>query len=76
MQKKFITPLIITIIMIVVFFGVGFFYFTVLRYMDIPRILLYGIAAGTIAIIGGMIAVFIQRIKEIKEENEDDLRKY
>ena len=76
MKSKSITPLIITIIMILVAIGGGTFYFTIFRQMPVSRLFLVGIVIATLGIIGAMIAVFIQRNKELEEENEDDYRKY
>lgn len=71
MNKKMITPIIITIILILYYI----FYFGVLIILC-PGILkiLFGILPLIFSII--MIKVCIERIKEIKKGEEDDISKY
>lgn len=70
--NKIIAPIIISLLMIVYVA----FYFTILI-NTIPFLflkILFGIIP--IALIGAMVYVLIQRIKEIKGGEEDDLSKY
>ena len=70
--NKIIAPIIISLLMIVYVV----FYFTFLIY-TIPFLylkILFGIIP--IALIGAMVYTLIQRIKEIKGGEEDDLSKY
>ena len=71
-KKKMVAPVIITIIVIVYFF----FYFGVL--ISLVEGMLFKLLLGVIpALLGAtMVWVCIQRIKEIKGGEEDDLGKY
>ena len=69
--KKMVAPIIITIL-IVLYYA---FYFTIVISLPIGIWKLFlGIIPVALAVI--MIYVCIQRIKEIKEGEEDDLSKY
>ena len=69
--KKMIAPIVVTILMV----GYFIFYFTMLIHAvaGIARILLGVIPLAFIIV---MIAVCVQRIKEIRSGEEDDLGKY
>ena len=70
-KKKFIAPIIVTVVMIayyVVYFG-----FLMSMLSGIPKYVL-GILPVALAIV--MIKVCIERIQEIKKGEEDDLSKY
>jgi len=70
-KRKMIAPIVITVVMIlyyIVYFG---FLISVIR--GIPAIL-FGIIPLALAIL--TIAVCIERIREIKKGEEDDLSKY
>ena len=69
--KKMIAPVVVTVLMVIYFIV----YFTlVIRMLDgLPRILL-GIIPGAFTLV--MIGVCVQRIKEIRSGEEDDLGKY
>ena len=71
-MKKYIAPVIITVLMILWFF----IYFGVI--ITLIENLLFKIIVGIIPVIfaGIMIFVFIERIKEIRSGEEDDLSKY
>ena len=70
-RKKMIAPIIITIL-IVSYYA---FYFTIIIALPIGIWKLFlGIIPVVLAVI--MIYVCVQRIKEIKEGEEDDLGKY
>lgn len=71
-KKKIIAPIVVTILVVLYFI----FYFTVLITI-IPGIavkLLFGIIP--LAFAGVLIYVCVQRIKEIRSGEEDDLSKY
>jgi hypothetical protein len=70
-RKKMIAPIVVTILMVAYFV----LYFTlVIRWLDgLPRILFGAVPAVFTAV---MIGVCIQRIKEIRSGEEDDLGKY
>ena len=70
-RKKMIAPIIITIL----FVSYYAFYFTIVIALPVGVWKLFlGIIPVVLAVI--MIYVCIQRIKEIKEGEEDDLSKY
>ena len=69
--KKIIAPVVVTILMV----GYFIFYFTMIIHTitGLARILLGVIPLAFIIV---MIAVCVQRIKEIRSGEEDDLGKY
>ena len=70
-RKKMIAPIIITILFVLYYA----FYFTIVIALPIGIWKLFlGIIPVVLAVI--MIYVCVQRIKEIKEGEEDDLSKY
>ena len=70
-RKKMIAPIIITILFVLYYA----FYFTIVITLPVGVWKLFlGIIPVVLAVI--MIYVCIQRIKEIKEGEEDDLSKY
>jgi len=76
MTKKILAPVIIVILGSIVIAAYGYFYLFVLRKMNLPVIINIIIILIIIALIAALIAVFIQRVKELNEENEDDISKY
>lgn len=69
--KKMIAPVIITILIVLYYI----FYFAVLLTLPIGILrYFFGIVPIVLAVV--MICVCMQRIKEIKEGEEDDLGKY
>ena len=70
--KKMIAPIVITVIAVAYFIV----YFTVIIFSteDFVFKMLMGIVPAVLAVL--MIAVCIQRIREIREGEEDDLGKY
>ncbi len=75
-MKKMLTPIIIVILaMIGITAWAGFylFIFDQARFPDIFKII---IILGLLGICGALIKVLNQRIKELKEEDKDDLSKY
>lgn len=71
--KKIAAPVIIAVI-------VGFYYIAVgalcLCIPDLPAVVKILLAVITAALTGTLIYVLIQRIKEIRSGEEDDLSKY
>ena len=71
MKKEIIPPIVITIIMVlyyILYFGI------LLSLFDGIIALLFFIAPIAFSIV--MVIVCIERIKEIKEDNDDDISKY
>ncbi|MCF6465235.1 hypothetical protein [Clostridium sp. Cult2] len=70
--KKMIAPIIITILLIIYFsfFIWGWSYITVPFWVKIMGILI------PLALMGASVFVLIERIKEIRSGEEDDLSKY
>lgn len=71
-MKKIIAPVFIVLLAIafIILYAVG------ILFAPIPVLWKLLIGIGVLALIGGLIAVLIERIKEIEEEDEDDLGKY
>jgi len=76
MIKKILAPAIIVILGSIVIAVYVYFYLFVFRKMNFPAIINFIIILIAVTLIAALIAVFIQRIKELKEENEDDISKY
>ena len=70
-KKKLLAPLIVTIIMVLYY---GFYFGLLLTVLDGAWKYLLGIIP--LALSAVMIGVCVERIKEIKEDEEDDLSKY
>ena len=70
-MKKFIAPIIITVLFIAYFF----IYFTLLL-STMQGIIAYLFGIIPLAFMAVMLTVCIQRINEIKKGEEDDLSKY
>jgi len=71
-----IAPLVIVILASIVAIGYAGVYLFIFRRMNLPIILNILILVVAIAVVGALITVFVQRIKEIKTEDENDLSKY
>ena len=76
MNKKFIAPLVIVILASIGAIGYAGVYLFILSRMNLPIIFNILILVIAIAVVGALITVFVQRIKEIKTEDENDLSKY
>jgi uncharacterized membrane protein len=76
MKKGMITVIIITILMGIIIFGYG--YAVVFGLLSSETPLIFTILAILIffTIMCGLIYNLIERIKEIREEDKDDLSKY
>ena len=73
MAKKIVAPVVITILL------VAYFIFWIWLCVTLPGIPLVLKIIGTIipcALIGGTLFVLLERIKEIRSGEEDDLGKY
>lgn len=71
--KKMIAPIIITIILILYYAGL---FFALMLIEDIPLILKVVFGVIPIPIAAVSIYVLVERIKEIRSGEEDDLSKY
>jgi len=76
MIKKILAPVIIVILGSIVIAAYGYFYLFVFQKINLPAIINFIIILIVIALIAALIVVFIQRVKELNEENEDDISKY
>ena len=75
-MKKIVAPVIVTFVIlafIALYASLYFFVIDTLAIKTIAKIIILAIAVGLSAV---MIAVLVQRIKEIKGGEEDDLGKY
>lgn len=76
---KMIAPIVITIIVI---FAIMAYMLVILTGLDSAaqifplNLILIGLVLGLFFLLVTMIYILIQRLKEIKEEDEDDLSKY
>ena len=69
-------PIVIVILMILSAAAVGSLYFKVFSMAPFPVFFRIGALTVTAAVIGLLVAVLIQRVKEIQRGEEDDLGKY
>jgi len=69
-------PVVIVAIMLLVFLGYGILALSVINTFSRPLLFRIIAIAAILAITGALVAVLIQRLKEIKEEDEDDISKY
>lgn len=76
MKRKIVSAIVITIIvaLIIVLYALGIIMGVLEAHIN-PMFLLLVIGA-TLAVVGALIYNLIERIKEIKEEDEDDISKY
>lgn len=72
LRKTMIMPILFGVIIILVALGYG----AIFIYLPIPIIFKIVIAIVETSIAGAMVYVLIQRNKELKEEEKDDLSKY
>jgi hypothetical protein len=70
--KKIIAPLIVVLVILAINAG----YFTTVITIPIPVIVKIMFGIGSVSVSGALIYVLIERIKEIRKEDEDDLGKY
>lgn len=76
MKRKIVSAVVITVIvaLIIVLYALGIV-MGVLESNISPMFLILVVGA-TLAVVGALIYNLIERIKEIKEEEEDDISKY
>lgn len=74
-MMKFIAPIVIAIVVLIMLlaYGYGFLSVVGIYFSPLTNIVIAGII---LFLVIALIRVLIQRIKELKEENEDDLSKY
>lgn len=74
-MKKIIAPLIVVILAAIL---IGFFVLLVFFPQVIVPEWLIKLIIGIVllSLAGGLVAVLVKRIKEVKEEDEDDFSKY
>ena len=75
-MKRYIAPLISAIAVAIIIVAFGFFYFLIFKEIPGTGFIRFIFAAVTLIAVGVMIAVLVQRIREIKEGEEDDLGEY
>lgn len=72
MEKRIIAPAIFALLTLLM----GAAYASVFLILPIPLFFKLIVAAGILIVAGAMVYVIIQRKKELKEEDKDDLGKY
>lgn len=75
-MKRYIAPMVSAIVVALIIVAFGLFYFLIFREIPGTGYIRFIFIAVTIVAVGVMAAVLIQRIKEIKEGEDDDLGKY
>ena len=78
-MAKMIAPIVITILVILVILGYMLAIVAGLHPLanNFPFNLIFiGLIIGLFLLLGTMIYILIQRLKEIKEEDQDDISKY
>ena len=70
------TPIIVAVIMAMVILGGGGFYLAVFVMAGLPAPFLWLTGIVTLAALGALTAVLVQRLRELKGGYEDDLGKY
>ena len=71
--RKMIAPIIISVLIVMYYIGIGVLFFLVPGIPKLGKILMIVIP---LALSGVMIGVLISRIKEIRSGEEDDLSQY
>ena len=75
-MKRYIAPFISAIVVALVIVAFGLFYFIIFREIPGTGFIRFIFIAVTLTAVGVLVTVLIQRIREIKEGEEDDLGKY
>ena len=70
-KKKMVAPIVVTILMILYYIAYFGFLISLL-----PGVWKYALGIVPLAFVGLMICICIERIKEIKKGEEDDLSQY
>ncbi len=72
-KKKMIAPIVITVLIVLYYVGIAC---GVIAIRQMPALMAVIMIAGPLALAGAMIYVCIERIKEIRKGEEDDLSQY
>jgi uncharacterized membrane protein len=75
-MAKYIAPIIITIIIGFFIFLYGFGITAALRQAQVPLWVVFAAAVLIMSLMAALIYTLCKRIKEIKEEEKDDISKY
>jgi len=70
--KKTIAPVIVTLILSIYFLSIGITFYK----FNIPNIIKLTVVIASVIFTAVIVGVFVQRLKEIKGGEEDDLGKY
>lgn len=73
---KYLSVIIIVILGIIAIVGTGFIYGWIFIMASLPIGIVIGLSLGLLALILAFIFVGIQRIRELKKEDQNDLSKY
>ncbi len=76
MMKKYLPAFIITIVVIMIIAGYGMVYFYLLERLALSSWVYYLITTALLITVVLIIYVMIQRLYEIKEDEQDDFGKY
>jgi uncharacterized membrane protein YbhN (UPF0104 family) len=76
MEMKYLAPIIIVVLLVVVIVLYGLGFFSVADYYPSSIWIKGLIVVGVLGLVAAVVAVLVQRVKEIKGEDEDDLSKY
>jgi len=71
--KKYIAPIAVTALLVAYYGGIALFAGT---FAELPRAMRALLILGPLALAGVAVGVLIQRIREIKSGEEDDLDRY
>ena len=72
-KKKMIAPIVITALVVLYYAGIAL---GVIALGELPLVMMLFFGIGPLILAGAMIYVCIERIKEIRKGEEDDLSKY
>ena len=75
-MKRYVAPVLSAIGAGIVIIAIGVFYFRIFKEIPGGSVIGFIAVTGVLAGLGVLIAVLIQRIKELKGGEEDDLGKY
>jgi len=75
-MNKTIAPIIIVIVLGIAAGMTGYFYIFIFDRISLGPGFSYGVILIVVLVISALVVVLIQRIKEIKKEEQDDLSQY
>ncbi len=75
-MKRYIAPVLSALAVGIVIAAFGIFYFVIFKKIPGASIIGFIFAAGALVGLAALAAVLVQRIKEIRQGEEDDLGKY